>query len=191
MKKDLENFAKVLPTGYSAQSDGDRYNWNVFTTAVLFNSLKQPFAILCVIPTAFIGIFLTFYLFDLNFDQGGFAAMVLLCGITVNACIYILNEYNSIRKNKRTPDTWAYMKAFNRKINPIFLTISSTVLGFVPFLIGTDKEAFWFPLAAGTIGGLLMSVAGIFLLLPVFTLKKEGKSSSFSLLQIKNLKKHT
>ena len=208
LTKDLESFAKVLPIGYSAQSDDDRYSWNekekgqywllgiviiiiFFTTAVLFNSLKQPFAILCVIPTAFIGIFLTFYLFDLNFDQGGFAAMVLLCGITVNACIYILNEYNSIRKNKRTPDTWAYMKAFNRKINPIFLTISSTVLGFVPFLIGTDKEAFWFPLAAGTIGGLLMSVAGIFLLLPVFTLKKEGKSSSFSLLQIKNLKKHT
>ena len=114
-----------------------------------------------------------FYLFDLNFDQGGFAAMVLLCGITVNACIYILNEYNSIRKIKGARLS-SYMKAFNRKINPIFLTISSTILGFVPFLIGADKEAFWFPLAAGTIGGLLMSVAGIFLLLPVFTLRKKG-----------------
>lgn len=29
-------------------------------------------------------------------------------------------------------------------------------------MIGEDKEAFWFPLAAGTIGGLVMSVIGIF-----------------------------
>ena len=28
----------------------------------------------------------------LNFDQGDFASFVLLCGITVNASIYILNE---------------------------------------------------------------------------------------------------
>ena len=191
LKRDLDSFSKILPIGYSARTeDGQSSGWSekekgqywllgiviviiFFITAILFNSLKQPFAILCVIPTAFIGIFLTFYLFDLNFDQGGFAAMVLLCGITVNACIYILNEYNSIRKIKGARLS-SYMKAFNRKINPIFLTISSTILGFVPFLIGADKEAFWFPLAAGTIGGLLMSVAGIFLLLPVFTLRKKG-----------------
>ena len=36
----------------------------------------------------------------------------------------------------------------------------------------TDKEAFWFPLAAGTIGGLAMSVLGIFLYLPLFALRK-------------------
>ena len=34
------------------------------------------------------------------------------------------------------------------------------------------KEGFWFPLAAGTIGGLVMSVIGIFFYLPIFTLKK-------------------
>jgi putative lipase involved disintegration of autophagic bodies len=30
-----------------------------------------------------------------------------------------------------------------------------------------------FPLAAGTIGGLIMSILGIFFYLPIFTLKKE------------------
>ena len=47
------------------------------------------------------------------------------------------------------------------------LTILSTILGFVPFIIGT-KEAFWYPLAIGTIGGLLMSLVGIYFFLPVF-----------------------
>lgn len=117
-----------------------------------------------MIPISYIGVFLTFYLFGLNFDQGGFASFVLLCGITVNASIYILNEYNSIRK--RYPllsDVQAYTKAWNSKIIPIFLTVVSTILGFIPFMIGQGKEAFWFPLAAGTIGGLIASILGIFM----------------------------
>ena len=112
---------------------------------------------------------MTFYLFGLNFDQGGFASFVLLCGITVNASIYILNEYNAIRRSfpKLSP-LRAYTKAWNVKIIPIFLTVMSTILGFVPFMIG-DKTPFWFPLAAGTIGGLVMSVIGIFIYLPVLS----------------------
>ena len=39
-------------------------------------------------------------------------------------------------------------------------------------MLGQDKEAFWFPLAAGTIGGLIMSILGIFLYLPLFTITK-------------------
>ena len=147
-----------------------------FTTAILFNSLKQPLAIIFVIPISYIGVFLTFYLFGLNFDQGGFASFVLLCGITVNASIYILNEYNAIRK--RYPlllPVRAFTKAWNSKILPIFLTVVSTILGFIPFMVGDGKEAFWFPLAAGTIGGLVMSILGIFLFLPIFSLKKQKR----------------
>jgi len=48
------------------------------------------------------------------------------------------------------------------------LTITSTVLGFSPFIIGSTKEAFWYPLAAGTIGGLIFSLIGIILFLPIF-----------------------
>lgn len=126
-----------------------------FTTSILFNSLKQPLAVIFVIPISYIGVFLTFYWFKLNFDQGGFASFVLLCGITVNASIYILNEYNQIRQRKPLMSPYkAYLKAWNAKITPIFLTVVSTILGFIPFMLGPDKEAFWFPLAAGTIGGL-------------------------------------
>jgi multidrug efflux pump subunit AcrB len=131
-------------------------------------------AIIFVIPISYIGVFLTFYLFELNFDQGGFASFVLLCGITVNASIYILNEFNVIRRKwpKQLP-VRSYVKAWNSKVIPIFLTVVSTILGFVPFMVGTSKEAFWFPLAAGTIGGLVMSVFGVFIFLPIFTLKKK------------------
>lgn len=95
-----------------------------------------------MIPVSYIGVFLTFYWFKLNFDQGGFASFVLLCGITVNASIYILNEYNSVRKRfPRLSPLRAYVKAWNTKVIPIFLTVTSTILGFVPFMVGMEKKA--------------------------------------------------
>ncbi len=191
LERDLEEFNAILPMGYTAESQNTSWSWGkkdnkqylfllvviaiiFFTTGILFNSLKQPLAIIFVIPVSYIGVFLTFYWFRLNFDQGGFASFVLLCGITVNASIYILNEYNGIRRRfPRLASLWAYTKAWNAKVVPIFLTVVSTILGFIPFMVGTDKEAFWFPLAAGTIGGLVMSMAGIFFFLPIFCLKRK------------------
>ena len=185
LEGEIEQFRKILPMGYTIENQRQNWNWSgqnnskqygllalifaivYFTCSILFNSLRQPFAVIFVIPIAFIGIFLTFYWFKLNFDQGGYASFILLCGIAVNANIYILNEYNNIRAQGHVTPLKAYIKAWNAKINPILLTVISTVLGFIPFMIG-EKEAFWFPLAAGTIGGLIMSLVGTFFFLPLF-----------------------
>jgi len=184
LDKTVETMKAQLPLGYTIEKEGYG-GWNdngqnkqylllliviviiYFTTSILFNSLKQPLAILLIIPISFVGLFLTFYLFKLNFDQGGFAAFVLLCGITVNAGIYIVNQYNQQQKAHPTKPLSAYLKALNFRIIPVSLTVLSTVLGFIPFLVG-EKEGFWFPLAAGTIGGLVFSMLGLFLFLPAF-----------------------
>lgn len=188
MKAELEDMNKELPLGYSADSEelswqdknGETY-WLLLlviaiifvTTSILFNSITQPLAIIFTIPISFIGVFLIFYFTKINFDQGGFASFILLCGITVNASIYILNEFNSLRKKfpQRT-SLRLYLTAWNTKIFPIFLTVVSTILGFIPFMIGQGKESFWFPLALGTIGGLGMSILGIFVYLPIFALRR-------------------
>ena len=194
LEREIEEFNKRLPMGYTAQKEDSYGGWNrkdnkqywliglliviiFFTTSILFNSLKQPLAIIFIIPVSFIGIFLTFYLFKLNFDQGGFASFILLSGITINAAIYIIDEYNRMRKQRPGLSSLKiYLKAWNAKIIPIFLTIISTILGFTPFLVGTQKEGFWFPLAAGTIGGLIMSFVGIFIFLPLLMVKKEKRN---------------
>ncbi len=195
LEKDLERFREKLSPGYTVHNESDHRGWGAkenkqyrllllvaaiifLTTGVLFNSLKKPFIVLLIIPVSFIGVFLTFYWFGLNFDQGGFASFVLLCGITVNATIYLLSEYDSLRKRyPHLAPVKIYLKAWNRKIIPIFLTVVSTILGFIPFMVGLEKEAFWFPLAAGTIGGLTMSVIGIYLILPL-TLKEVRRKTS-------------
>ncbi len=190
-KQAIDAFSKSLPIGYSIKNENENYNyWGnetknqywllgivfviiFFCSGILFNSLKQACYIVFIIPVSFIGVFLTFYWFELNFDSGGFAAFILLSGITVNANIYIINEYNNILKSRNILPLQAYIKAWNAKVRPLFLTIVSTILGFVPFIIGY-REAFWFPLAVGTIGGLVFSLIGIVLLLPVLLNKSRG-----------------
>jgi multidrug efflux pump subunit AcrB len=186
MQQQINIFNEDAPLGYKAASESYQYWWGdsasnqyrllfliiliiFFMSSILFNSLTQPLIILFIVPVAYIGLFLTFYLFKLSFDQGGFAAFILLTGISVNANIYVLNEYNNIRKKRPLiKPLRAYIKAWNAKVLPIFLTIFSSVLGFIPFMIGQYKEAFWFPLAAGTVGGLIMSFITLFLFLPLF-----------------------
>jgi multidrug efflux pump subunit AcrB len=181
----IEDYQSELPMGYTIQSQLGYWYWSqgnntqyallalifviiYFMCSILFNSLKQPLSILFIIPISYIGIFLTFYLFKLNFDQGGFASFVLLCALTINANIYIIDEYNNIRAaNPKRPPLQIYLKAWNAKISPIFLTVISTILGFIPFMIGA-RETFWFPLAAGTIGGLTISLIGLFCFLQLF-----------------------
>jgi len=186
LEKDVEEFKVLLPIGFTIDISENNYRWGdnnnkqyallliifviiYFISSILFNSLKQPFLIISVIPISYIGIFLTFYLFKFNFDQGGFASFILLSGLTINANIYIIDEYNNMKK--RFPNVSPlkrYIKAWNAKSGPIFLTVISTILGFTPFLIGEYKEAFWFPLAVGTIGGLVVSLLATFMFLPLF-----------------------
>jgi multidrug efflux pump subunit AcrB len=186
LEKQVKEFQQILPVGYTVKkSENIWHGWGeedngqywllfiiftiiYFSSSILFNSLKQPFCIISIIPISYIGIFLSFYLFELNFDQGGFASFILLSGLTVNANIYILNEYNNIRDVRpHIPLLKAYLRAWRAKVTPIFLTIISTILGFIPFMVGF-KEGFWFPLAAGTIGGLIISFVATFCFLPLF-----------------------
>lgn len=192
LEKDIEKINSILPVGYKAENqkniwrpkdDSAKY-WLLllvvgiifFITSILFNSLRIPISIIFIIPVSFIGVFLTFYLLRLNFDQGGFASFILLSGITVNAAIYVASEYLSQRSlHPDISSIKTFVRAIRIKITPILLTVLSTVFGFIPFLIGDTKEGFWFPLAAGTIGGLVMSMIGLLFYLPIFLLRKRDR----------------
>jgi multidrug efflux pump subunit AcrB len=187
----IEKFSKKIPIGYSINNPQrvvlnkeQKINKLIliglipvlifFICSILFESFKLPLIVIFFIPFSMIGVFLSFYVFRLNFDQGGYAAMILLSGLTVNSVIYIINEWKVLQDNAQNRITDAsiiFYKAFNRKIIPILLTITSTIVGLVPFVIQGQKEAFWFSLAIGTGSGLLFSLLGIFFVLPLFFIK--------------------
>lgn len=193
-EKHIKEMNEILPLGYSAKSR-TWYGWNkddknqyylillviliiYFICSILLESFTQPLAIVLMIPISFIGVFLTFYFFDFNFDQGGFASFILLSGLTVNAGLYIINDYNNyLARFPHKPSLSIYLKAYNHKIMPILLTLLSTILGLVPFIWGGQKEVFWFAFAVGSIGGLVFSIAAILIYLPLFmklTIKKSS-----------------
>jgi multidrug efflux pump subunit AcrB len=148
-----------------------------FISAILLESLWQAFAVVLFIPMSFVGLFLVYILSDLGFDQGGYAAMVMLSGLTVNAALYLINYYN--RERVLHPNRTAmvhYIKAFHHKIVPILLTILSTIVGLIPFLLADDSDSFWRNLAAGSIGGLLVSVLTVVVWLPLLLIRKDKKS---------------
>lgn len=186
LKDNIKKINKYLPLGFSAENGRGGYYWHndekkqygllflvmiivYFICAILLESLLQPLAVIATIPLSFIGVFITFTLFKLNFDQGGYASMVLLSGLTVNSALYIINDYNNNRRsNPNGRKLQQYLKAFNHKITPILLTILSTSLGLIPFLIDGQEGGFWFSLAVGAIGGLLFSMVAIVVWLPLF-----------------------
>lgn len=187
---------KQLPMGFKAETPGFSI-WKeslptkfllvlmviaviFFITSTLFNSIRQPVAVVITVPVALIGSFLSFWLSDTPFGEGGLAGIILLCGLTVNAGIYLVDEYNNIlRRRPGLAPARAFAMAWNVKIVPISLTILSTVLGFLPFLFTTGENTFWKSMSLSTVSGLLFSYLGIFLFLPLFLLpKKSGPLSA-------------
>ena len=173
---------EILPVGFKAEdpsggwfyNNKERYAWLIFLIiaviyvmlSMTFESFRYPLPVIFMIPISFIGLFLVFGLTDFAFDQGGFAAFVMLCGIVVNAGIYLVTTYH---------ETHDYIKAFSRKITPISLTIVSTILGLLPFLSDGPEEVFWFDFAIGTIAGMAFSVIAIIFVLPVFCIRQEPR----------------
>lgn len=200
---------EVLPVGFKAEVPGGgmfntarrQYAWLLFLIlavmyvmlAMTFESFRYPLAVIFMIPVSFIGLFLAFGLSGFSFDQGGFAAFVMLSGIVVNAGIYLVTTYQALLRSHPAGPAAApsagpsagpsvgpsvsrrirlWIKAYSRKINPITLTIVSTILGLLPFLSDGPEEVFWFDFAVGTISGMLFSIIAVIFLLPVFSISR-------------------
>lgn len=137
------------------------------TCAVLFESLRLPAVVLLLLPVGFTGLFAAFGLTRTAFDQGGLAAMVTLSGLVVNAGIYLIHEYRLIRERRSLAPDRCYLKAYNRKIVPTMLTVFSTLAGLAPFWLHRNST-FWYALATGVTGGILLSTVALVIYLPVF-----------------------
>ncbi len=179
-----KRFNERLPMGFSV---GNRYSNRYWTPerqrtaiiflvvlvifmicAAMFESFRIPLMIVILIPVSFIGMFLAYPLVGVSFGQGGYAALIMLCGITVNAGIYLTSEYRTIAESTGCKGIKTFVKAFNRKIVPTMLTILSTVLGLIPFLFDGHEIEFWYSFAVGVMSGMLFSVIAIVFVMPVF-----------------------
>lgn len=183
-QEQIKRLNETLPMGFRAGGGGGYSWWNeqkqrtvlIFVVvlvifmicASMFESFRNALVIVLLIPVSFMGLFVAYPIFGVSFGQGGFAAMIMLCGITVNAGIYLTSEYRTIAEASGRTGLKTYIKAYNRKIIPTMLTILSTVLGLIPFLFDGRQSQFWFSFAVGVMSGMLFSVIAIVMVMPVF-----------------------
>lgn len=198
-QEQIKRLNETLPMGFRAGGGGGYGWWNeqkqrtvlIFVVvlvifmicASMFESLRLPLVIVLLIPVSFIGLFIAYPIFGVSFGQGGFAAMIMLCGITVNAGIYLTSEYGTIAGASGQTGLKTYIKAYNRKIVPTMLTILSTVLGLIPFLFDGRQSQFWFSFAVGVMSGMLFSVIAIVMVMPVFFPMEERKRRKWKLVR--------
>lgn len=195
MKQKLDTISQQFPVGYTIQDMGHQGFWGskksiqqllqilmvavvliFMINAILFNSIRQAFIPLLLVFPAYIGVFLCVSIFDFRFDQGGFASFLLVAGLSVNAALFIINDYNNYRQRRpHLSELECFIKAFNAKIIPIILTTLSTVLGLLPFVLFDAHQTFWYSLAICTIGGLVFSTLAVYLFFPIMFLRKRIK----------------
>lgn len=134
---------------------------------VLFESLVYPLIVIAIIPLAYLGMFVTFTVLKIPFDQGAFASLMLLAGLAVNHTLFLLYHIRHVPNRSAE----AILKIFQNKLLPVGLTTLSTCVGLLPILLDGQNSPFWDTFAWGVIGGLIPASVLIFIVLPML-LKK-------------------
>jgi HAE1 family hydrophobic/amphiphilic exporter-1 len=172
-----KDFAIVFGGDYEEQQKAFRELMFGFLIAILlvylvmagqFESLRDPFVVLFSVPMAIIGIVVTMILSNTIFSMQAFIGCIMLAGIVVNNAILLVDYTNRLRRQKGMDLLEAIGLAGSRRLRPILMTASTTVLGLLPlsFGLGEGGEA-QAPLARVVIGGLISSTLITLVLIPV------------------------
>ena len=124
----------------------------VFAVLVIqFDSFRQPFAMMFVVPLSLTGTLLFFVAFQEPISFPGLIGIISLVGIVVNNAIVMISAMNELRAQGATVPRAAAGGAAGR-LRPILSTTITTLVGMVPLAMSNPQ---WFPLAGAIIGGLL------------------------------------
>ncbi len=143
--------------------------------AAQFESLWKPFLIMLTIPLSLIGMAPALLFSGNSVSIMAGVGLVLLCGITVNNGIVLIDFANhEISQGVKLKD--ALWNACHIRLRPIMITAFTTVLGLFPLAIGFGKEAkMQSPMAIVVIFGFLVSTCLTLLFLPTLYLYTEEK----------------
>ena len=137
----------------------------IATLIIQFNSLRQTIIVLATLPLAITGVFLGMALFDVSLSFPGLIGILALMGIVVKNAIILVDKMNL---------NWAnglgfiegVVDAGKARIEAIFITSLSTILGLVPI---TLSNALWQALGTAIIFGLAVSSFFTILIIPTLS----------------------
>jgi HAE1 family hydrophobic/amphiphilic exporter-1 len=123
-------------------------------------------------------VLLTLYLTDTTMNLQSAIGCIMLGGIVVNNAILLVDQAGQLRRAGHATDA-ALIEAGRRRLRPVLMTTSTTVLALAPLALGigegADAQA---PLARAVLGGLSVSTVITLVLIPaVYSLFHRGESA--------------
>lgn len=106
----------------------------IFILYVQFNSIKRSLIILTTIPFALIGSSLGLTIFGENLSMFAILGIISLIGVVVNNAIVLIDYMDGELKGGRDVNE-ACLTAVDKRLRPILLSSSTSILGLVPLII--------------------------------------------------------
>lgn len=126
--------------------------------ASLYESLRDPFVVMFSVPFAAIGVILMLLFTNTTFNVQSFIGCIMLGGIVVNNAILLVDHTGLLRRRDGMPLREAIEEAGRRRLRPILMTATTTILALVPLAIGMGEGGeVQASMARAVIGGLLSS----------------------------------
>ncbi len=108
----------------------------VFIALVLFMDVKLAFWTMMGIPISFLGSFIVMPMFDVSINMVSLFAYIIVLGIVVDDAIVVGEHVYTLRQRGMGPLQSAIRGAQDMAL-PVFLSVSTTILAFVPALFVT------------------------------------------------------
>lgn len=136
--------------------------------ACQYESLRDPFVVMFSVPLAAIGVISMLFFTGTTFNIQSFIGCIMLGGIVVNNAILLVDHTNLLRRRDGMLIREALEEAGRRRLRPILMTASTTIIGLVPLALGLGEggEA-QAPMARAVIGGLISSTLITLVFVPV------------------------
>lgn len=147
-----------------------------------FNSFKRPLLIVATIPLIITGVAVGLLVMHANFGFMVLLGIYSLAGIIINNAIVLVERIDIDRQTPGIAMDEAVIRASVRRLRPILMAATTTILGFLPLIVGRDAlfygmaSAMAFGLALGTV----MSLGVVPVLYTYFFARESGTLAAAS-----------
>jgi len=126
---------------------------------VQFNSPKLPLYILAGVPISLSGLVILLYLTGIPLGATVIIGVLVVVAANVMEGVLLINYAEEIRRDEHKPPLEAIIKAARIRFRPRVMTSLGVLVGFFPLALNLEAGGEMLqPMAAGAIGGLLLTI---------------------------------
>lgn len=132
-----------------------------------YESFRDPIIVMLAVPMAAVGVLVILALTNTTLNLQSYIGAIMTGGIVVNNAVLLVDQASQLRREGRSPMD-AVREAGRRRLRPILMTTTTTVLGLLPMALGMgDGGEAQAALGRVVLGGLIASTFFTLLLVPV------------------------